>query len=193
MNNKLIKDMSFNDEELKQIKIDNFLTFKPTLFVANIDEASIAHPQNNPHLQALKACCKQNDIIIPISAQIEYEISKLSDEDKKPFMEDLGLKQTGLSTMIIQAYKLLNLSSFFTFGKDEVKAWTFINGMSAPECAGLIHSDIQKGFIRAEVMNCEDLIKLKSENEVKAKGLMRVEGKDYLLKDGDVVYFRFNV
>ena len=191
--NKLVKDMSFNEEELKQIKMDNFLTFKPTLFVANVDEASIAHPENNKHLLALKECCKKDDIVIPISAQIEYEISKLSDEDKKPFMEDLGLKQTGLSTVIVQAYKLLNLSSFFTFGKDEVKAWTFINGMNAPQCAGLIHSDIQKGFIRAEVMNSKDLINLKTENEVKAKGLLRVEGKDYLMKDGDVVYFRFNV
>ncbi len=191
--NKLVKDLSFDEEELKQIKTDNFLTFKPTLFVANVDEKSIAHPENNKHLEALKSCCKKDDIVIPISAQIEYEISKLSDGDKKPFMEDLGLKQTGLSTVIVQAYKLLNLSSFFTFGKDEVKAWTFINGMSAPECAGLIHTDIQKGFIRAEVMNSQDLIKLKTENEVKAKGLLRVEGKDYLIKDGDVVYFRFNV
>ncbi len=192
-NNKLIKDMSFSDEELKQIKLDNFLTFKPTLFVANVDEASISHPENNPYLKALKECCKPNDIIIPISAQIECEISKLPESDKKPFMDDLGLKETGLSRVIIEAYKLLNLSSFFTFGKDEVKAWTFINGMSAPECAGLIHSDIQKGFIRAEVMNAKDLIEFKTEQEVKAKGLLRVEGKDYSIKDGDVVYFRFNV
>lgn len=193
IDNKLIKDLSFTQEEFKQVKMDNFLTFKPTLFVANVDEASISHPENNPHLQALIKYAGNKGIVIPISAQIEYEISKLSEEDKKPFMEDLGLKETGLSTVIVQAYKLLNLSSFFTFGKDEVKAWTFINGMTAPQCAGLIHSDIQKGFIRAEVMNSSDLINLKSEQEVKAKGLLRVEGKDYLMKDGDVVYFRFNV
>lgn len=193
MDNKLVKDLKFNEEELKQIKLDNFLTFKPTLFIANIDEASITHPENNPYLKQLKDCCKADDIIVPISAQIEYEISKLSDQDKIPFMQDLGLTETGLSALIVQAYKLLNLSSFFTFGKDEVKAWTFINGMTAPACAGLIHTDIQKGFIRAEVMNSSDLIELKSENEVKAKGLLRVEGKDYIIKDGDVVYFRFNV
>ena len=191
--NKLIKDLSFSDEELKQVKIDNFLTFKPTLYVANVDEASIAHPETNKHLQALKSICKKDEIVIPISAQIEYEISKLSEEDKKPFMEDLGLKETGLSTVIVQAYKLLNLSSFFTFGKDETKAWTFINGMTAPECAGLIHSDIQKGFIRAEVQDCQDLIRLGDENKVKAEGKLRVEGKDYIVKDGDVIYFRFNV
>ncbi len=193
MDNKLVKDLHFSEEEYKQIKMDNFLTFKPTLFIANVDEASIAHPENNQYLKQLKDCLKSNDIVVPISAQIEFEISKLSDSDKVPFMQDLGLKETGLSTVIVQAYKLLNLSSFFTFGKDEVKAWTFVNGMSAPECAGLIHSDIQKGFIRAEVMNSSDLVSLKSENEVKAKGLLRVEGKDYIIKDGDVVYFRFNV
>jgi len=193
MDNKMVKDLTFTDDELKQVKMDNFLTFKPTLFVANVDEASIAHPENNPHLQALKSIAKADERVIPISCQIECEISKLPAEDKKPFMDDLGLKQTGLDTVIVEAYKLLNLSSFFTFGKDEVKAWTFVNGMTAPECAGIIHTDIRKGFIRAEVMNATDLINLKSENEVKAKGLLRVEGKDYLMKDGDVVYFRFNV
>lgn len=193
MDNKLIKDLSFSDEEYKQIKMDNFLTFKPTLFIANVDETSIANPENNIYLQQLKQCCKKDDIIVPISAQIEYEISKLNEQDKKIFMTDLGLNETGLSKVIVQAYKLLNLSTFFTFGKDEVKGWTFINGMTAPECAGIIHSDIQKGFIRAEVMNSSDLIELKSENEVKAKGLLRVEGKDYIINDGDVVYFRFNV
>jgi len=191
--NKLIKDMTFSDKELIQIKSDNFLTFKPVLFVANVDEDSISHPENNKHLQALKSIAKKDEIVIPISCQIESELSKLMDEDKKAFMDDLGLKETGLSTVILQTYKLLGLSSFFTFGKDEVKAWTFIKGMNAPECAGLIHSDIQKGFIRAEVMDAKDLIELKTENEVKAKGLLRVEGKDYLMKDGDVVYFRFNV
>lgn len=193
MDNQLVRDLSFSPEELKQIKSDNFLTFKPTLYIANVDETSIGHPENNQYLQQLKQCLKPNDIIVPISAQIEYEISKLSEADKIPFLQDLGLKETGLSNVIVNAYKLLNLSSFFTFGKDEVKAWTFTNGMQAPDCAGIIHSDIQKGFIRAEVMNCNDLIALKSENEVKNKGLLRVEGKDYIVKDGDVIYFRFNV
>ena len=192
-NNIMIKDIIFNNDEIWQVKQDNFLTFKPTIYIANVDEQSIINPDKNKYLQILKSVVKSNEIVIPISAQIEYEISKLDSNDKKIFMADLGLKQTGLSSVILCAYKHLNLSTFFTFGKDEVKAWTYTNGMLAPECAGLIHSDIKKGFIRAEVMNWHDLIKLKSENEVKNNGLLRIEGKDYIVKDGDVVYFRFNI
>lgn len=192
-NNKMIKDMVFNKEEILQVKQDNFLTFKPTLYIANVNENSINDHSKSKYLQILKSIIRKDEIIIPISAQIEAEISKLNIADKKIFMNDLGLKQTGLSSVILHAYKLLNLSTFFTFGKDEVKAWTYTKGMLAPECAGLIHSDIKKGFIRAEVMDCQDLIRLKSENEVKNNGLLRIEGKDYMVQDGDVIYFRFNV
>lgn len=192
-NNKMIKDMVFDKEEMLQVKQDNFLTFKPTLYIANVNENSIIDHSKNKYLQILKSIIRKDEIIIPISAQIEAEISKLNIADKKIFMNDLGLKQTGLSSVILHAYKLLNLSTFFTFGKDEVKAWTYTKGMLAPECAGLIHSDIKKGFIRAEVMDCQDLIRLKSENEVKNNGLLRIEGKDYMVQDGDVIYFRFNV
>ncbi len=193
INNKMIKDMVFNKDELLQVTQDNFLTFKPILYIANVDEQTILNPLENKYLQILKSIVKKNEIVVPISAKLEYEISKLNIDDKKIFMNDLGLAQTGLSSVILHAYKLLNLSTFFTFGKDEVKAWTYTNGMYAPECANLIHSDIKRGFIRAEVMNSQDLIRLKSENEVKNNGLLRMEGKDYIVKDGDVIFFRFNV
>lgn len=193
MANKLIKDLFLNQEEKELIEHDGFLTAKPVLYIANVEDANQEALNNNKHFQSLKSLLSKNDILLPISIKLEYEISLLNEKEKQEFIESLNLSYTGLDKLIMAAYKLLNLSSFFTFGKDEVKAWTFHNGMLAPQCAGLIHSDIQKGFIRAEVMNCSDLIKLKSEQNVRAAGLLRVEGKDYVIKDGDVCYFRFNV
>lgn len=191
--NKLIKDLSLEEEEKQTIKHDGFLTAKPVLYIANVDDASQEAIVNNKHYQKLKSLLSTNDLLLPVSIKLEYEISLLNDQERQEFIRSLNLSYTGLDKLIMTAYKLLNLSSFFTFGEDEVKAWTFNNGMLAPECAGLIHSDIQKGFIRVEVMNSSDLINLKSEKNVRAAGLLRVEGKDYVIKDGDVCYFRFNI
>lgn len=191
--NKLIKDLSLEEEEKQTIKHDGFLTAKPVLYIANVDDASQEAIVNNKHYQKLKSLLSTNDLLLPVSIKLEYEISLLNDQERQEFIQSLNLSYTGLDKLIMMAYKLLNLSSFFTFGEDEVKAWTFNNGMLAPECAGLIHSDIQKGFIRVEVMNSSDLINLKSEKNVRAAGLLRVEGKDYVIKDGDVCYFRFNI
>ena len=193
LQNKLLKDLELSPVEKDLIKLDNFLTIKSILYVANIDENDLSNPTANLHYQKLKAFVGEKDIVLPISIRFEQQLSKLSLAEKSKIIKELNLNESGLDKLITKSYKLLNLSSFFTFGKDEVKAWTFVNGMKAPDCGGLIHSDIKKGFIRVEVMNANDLIKLKSENEVKNKGLLRIEGKDYLVKDGDVCYYRFNI
>ncbi len=193
LQNKLLKDLELSPSEKDLIKLDNFLTIKPTLYVANIDENDLTNPTTNFYYQKLKTFVNEKDIVLPISIRFEQQLSTLPLLEKNKTIEELNLDKSGLDKLIVNAYKLLNLSSFFTFGKDEVKAWTFVNGMKAPDCGGLIHSDIKKGFIRVEVMNAKDLINLKSENEVKNKGLLRIEGKDYIVKDGDVCYYRFNV
>ena len=126
-------------------------------------------------------------------AKVESELSELEDEDKKTFLLELGIKESGLDKLITATYKLLGLETFFTAGTDEVRAWTFKKGMKAPECAGIIHTDFQKGFIKAEVMSYEDLVEYNDEKAVKEAGKLRLEGKEYLMKDGDICYFRFNV
>ena len=136
---------------------------------------------------------EKNSKVITVCAKIESELSELSDEDKKTFLEDLGIKESGLDKLIKATYDLLGLATYFTVGSDEVKAWTFTKGMKAPECAGIIHSDFERGFIRAEVMSYEALEKCGNEANVRANGLMRLEGKDYIMQDGDICHFRFNV
>lgn len=191
----LAKTCKLTEEEKIIVKNYNLLTFKPVLYVANVDTNDITNPYQNEHYKKLVDYLSKNstDKVIPISVQMENEISKLPDEDKDAFIKDLGLKETGLDTLIKSTYELLNLRTFFTFGKKETKAWTFKNGMTAPQCAGIIHSDFERGFIRAEIYNYQDLLNLKSELAVKEKGLMHTEGKDYIMKDGDVCLFRFNV
>lgn len=193
--NKLAKSLNYSLEEKQYLKNYNLLTSKPMLYIANIDTDDIINPQNNEFYKKLKEYIKQtsHDLVIPLSINMEYEISVLNPQDKKSFMNDMGIKQTGLDVLIQNAYHLLGLKTFFTFGKKETKAWTFKSGMTAPECAGIIHTDFQKGFIRAEVYNYKDLLELKSETLVKEKGKMRLEGKDYVMQDGDVCLFRFNV
>jgi len=193
---KFVNLNSFSAEEQKIIKGYNLLTVKPMLYVANVNEDDITDPENNPNFKKLKQWVEaqnNNSLVIALSVNLEFEISKLSDEEKELFVADLGIKESGLNTLARSTYKLLNLSSFFTFGADETKAWTFVNGMTAPQCAGIIHTDFEKGFIRAEVMKSEDLITLGSENAVKDSGKLKSEGKDYVVKDGDVILFRFNV
>jgi ribosome-binding ATPase YchF (GTP1/OBG family) len=136
---------------------------------------------------------KEGSKVVIISAKIEEELSALDEEERTMFLEDLGVKESGLDKLIKEAYELLGLRTFFTAGEKECRAWTFKNGMKAPECAGIIHTDFQKGFIKAEVMSYEDLEALGSEKAVQEAGKLRLEGKEYVMKDGDICFFRFNV
>ena len=170
------------------------LTLKPIIYVANVAPEDYADIESCAHYQKVKEiAASQNAQCIPVSCQIEYEISQLGPEDRAVFLEDLGTKESGLDKLVKAAYRLLNLSTLFTCGTDECRAWTFHNGMTAPECAGVIHSDFQKGFIKAEVYDFDALHAYGSEAAVKEAGKLRQEGKDYVMKDGDIVFFRFNV
>ena len=170
------------------------LTLKPIIYVANVAPEDYADIESCAYYQKVKEiAASQNAQCIPVSCQIEYEISQLGPEDRAVFLEDLGTKESGLDKLVKAAYRLLNLSTFFTCGTDECRAWTFHNGMTAPECAGVIHSDFQKGFIKAEVYDFDALHAYGSEAAVKEAGKLRQEGKDYVMKDGDIVFFRFNV
>ena len=181
-------------DEKKIIQSLNLITLKPMLYVANINESDIANPELNKNYQLLKDyAIKQGNVIIPMSIKIEYDISQLPEEDKQVFMQDLGIEYTGLDNVIRGCFKLLNLSTFFTCGKQEVHAWTFKNGMLAPQCAGIIHTDFERGFIKAEVLSYNDLIECGTENKAKELGKMRLEGKTYIMNDGDICNFKFNV
>ena len=170
------------------------LTLKPIIYVANVAPEDYADIESCAYYQKVKEiAASQNAQCIPFSCQIEYEISQLGPEDRAVFLEDLGTQESGLDKLVKAAYRLLNLSTFFTCGTDECRAWTFHNGMTAPECAGVIHSDFQKGFIKAEVYDFDALHTYGSEAAVKEAGKLRQEGKDYVMKDGDIVFFRFNV
>ena len=194
-NNQRAKSLQLDEEEDLIIRNFNLLTYKPTLYIANVDTNNVNKPENNKHFVKLQEYLSKNstDKVVAISVSIENEISLLSDEDKKAFLKDLGVSQSGLDKVIKATYELLGLRTFFTFGKKETKAWTFKEGMTAPQCAGIIHTDFERGFIRAEIYNYKDILNLKSEVAVKEKGLMHTEGKDYKMKDGDVCLFRFNV
>lgn len=170
------------------------LTLKPILYVANVADSDYTNLDDCAYYQEVKKVAEgENAVCIPVSCQIEYEISQLSPSDRKDFLATLGASESGLDKLVKASYKLLNLSTFFTCGTDECRAWTFKNGMLAPECAGIIHTDFQKGFIKAEVYDFEELRRLGSEAAVKEAGKLRSEGKEYVMKDGDVVFFRFNV
>ncbi|MBR5990356.1 MAG: DUF933 domain-containing protein, partial [Bacilli bacterium] len=171
------------------------LSLKPILYVANVADSDYADLDNCAYYQTVKAIAAQeNAECIPLSCGIEYEISQLSsEEEKKEFLESIGATESGLDKLVKASYKLLNLSTFLTCGTDECRAWTFRNGMTAPQCAGIIHSDFEKGFIKAEVYKFEDFKAYGSELAVKEAGKLRFEGKDYVMQDGDVVFFRFNV
>lgn len=178
--------------ELQAIKAYSFLTLKPMLYVANVAEDEIGG--KNPHVAKLAEYAKEfHDEVVEISAQIEAELSELSDEDRALFLEELGLNTSGLDRLIQKSYSLLGLKTYFTAGEKEVRAWTFKDGMNAKQCAGIIHTDFERGFIRAETFAYDDLVELGSEKAVKEAGKMRLEGKDYIVKDGDILHFRFNV
>lgn len=169
----------------------NLLTDKHILYVANVDDKNV---HGNEYSKIVEEIAKKEDeLAIVLSVGIESELAQLEQAEKTEFLGELGIEEPGLDKLIHTAYNLLGLITFFTAGEKEVHAWTLRNGMKAPQAAGVIHTDFEKGFIRAEIIGYEDLIKLGSEHAVKEKGLMRVEGKEYIVRDGDVVYFRFNV
>lgn len=184
---------NIKEEELEVLKSYNLITIKPVIYVANVDEDD-AIVGDNEYTKAVKEyAAVENSGVIVMSCQIESDLSDLEDDEKKRFLEELGITNSGLDKLIYQTYNLLGLRTFFTAGEKEVKAWTFRKGMKAPQCAGVIHSDFERGFIRAEVMSYDDLLEYGTELKVKEAGKMRLEGKEYEMQDGDICYFRFNV
>lgn len=180
-----------SDDERKQLRSLNLLTLKPTMYIANVDEDGF---DNNPLLDAVRELAeKENASVVPICAKIEAEIAELDDDEKADFLADLGMEEPGLNRVIRAGYSLLGLHTYFTAGKKEVRAWTVKIGATAPQAAGVIHTDFEKGFIRAEVTAYDDYVAYNGEQGAKDAGKWRLEGKEYVVKDGDVVHFRFNV
>lgn len=188
------RSVDLNKEESILVKSFSLLTIKPMIYIANMAEEEIAQPENNPYYMQVKQLAEsENNDVVAICARIEEELSSLDKEEKEVFLQDLGISESGLDKVIKASYHMLDLCTYFTAGVQEVRAWTFKRGMRAPECAGIIHTDFQKGFIRAETYAYEDIDKLGSEQAVKEAGKLRLEGKEYIVQDGDVMHFRFNV
>ncbi len=184
-----------DEEEQEWLSGYNLLTYKPVIYAANVAEDDLADDGvSNSGVQAVREYAKeeQSEVFV-VCAQIEQEIAELEDDEKKMFLEDLGLSESGLEKLIKASYRLLGLISYLTAGEPEVRAWTITDGTKAPQAAGKIHSDFERGFIRAEVVSYNDLMACKSHSAAKEKGLVRLEGKDYVVKDGDIMLFRFNV
>ncbi|KRN25848.1 redox-regulated ATPase YchF [Lacticaseibacillus camelliae] len=191
---KPVRSLTFNEDEQKIVHGLFLLTDKPVLYVANIAEADMADPDASPYVQQIKAeAAKENAEVIAVSARTEEEIAELDDSDKADFLEAEGVSESGLDKLIKASYHLLGLATFFTAGGPETRAWTFKKGMKAPQVAGIIHSDFERGFIRAETMSFADLDKYGSVQAVKEAGRYRSEGKEYEVQDGDIIEFRFNV
>lgn len=188
------RSVDFTEDELKVIKGMNLLTIKPMLYVANVSEDEISDPDNNEYVQQVREFAKgDNAEVIVVCAKIEEEMAELDDDEKAMFLEELGIEEAGLDQLIRASYNLLGLATYFTAGEKEVRAWTFRKGMKAPQCAGVIHTDFERGFIRAETVSYEDLLEAGSMAAAKEAGKVRLEGKDYVVQDGDVMLFRFNV
>ncbi|KKK34699.1 GTP-binding protein [Salinicoccus sediminis] len=193
-NDQPVRSMEFSEEEAKYVKNFHMLTQKPMLYVANVAEEDIGSTEGNVHLENIREYAdKEGSEVIVISAKVEEEIAVLDEDEKEMFLEELGISESGLDKLIKASYDLLGLATYFTAGVQEVRAWTFKKGMTAPECAGIIHTDFKKGFIRAETVSYDDLVAAGSEVKAKEAGKVRLEGKEYIMKDGDVVHFRFNV
>ena len=191
---KSVRTMTFNEEEQEILKDTYLLTMKPILYIANISEEQLSNPFEDGNVKKVVEYAKtENAEVIPLCVKIEEELASLEGEDKKEMLSALGLEESGLDKVIKASYNLLGLMSFLTAGEPEVRAWTIKKGTKAPQAAGKIHSDIERGFIRAEVVSYEDLIREGSMNAAKEKGLVRSEGKDYIMQEGDIVLFRFNV
>ena len=190
-NNVPARKLEYTKDEEKILKAYNLLTKKPVIYVANIKEEDIN--KDNDYVKKVKEYAKKDNAeVIVLCAKIEEELSGFEDEEKNVFLNDLGIEESGLDKLIKASYHLLGLQTYFTAGPKEVRAWTFKKGMKAPECAGIIHSDFEKGFIRAEVISFSDMEKYKGEKECKEAGKLRSEGKDYQMQDGDICLFRFN-
>ena len=192
---KSARSYPYTDSELEMVKASPLLSNKPVIYAANLSEADFTGDiEKNEQYKAVCEIAKaENSVVLPICAQIEAEIADMSAEDKEMFLSELGLKESGLNRIIKQGYSLLGLISYLTAGVQEVRAWTITNGTKAPQAAGKIHTDFEKGFIRAEIVSFDDLMACGSMAAAKEKGLVRLEGKDYVMRDGDVVLFRFNV
>ena len=192
---KTARQVEMTDDEKEMLGDLNLLTLKPIIYVANVseDEAAEVSPDNEMYNSVKKVAEAEGAEVIPVCAGIEAEISELEPEEKKAFLEDMGITESGLDKLIKASYSLLGYISYLTAGPKEVRAWTIVKGTKAPQAAGKIHSDFERGFIRAEVVSFDDLMECGSMNIAKEKGLVRSEGKDYVMRDGDIVLFRFNV
>lgn len=187
----MLRSLDLSEDELNAIAYLNFLTLKPTMYIANVNDDGF---ENNPYLDKVREIAlAEGAKVVAVCAEIEGEIAELDEEEAEIFIEEMGLEEPGLNRVIRVGYELLNLKTYFTAGVKEVRAWTFEDGSTAPQAAGKIHTDFEKGFIRAEVVGYEDFIQYKGEAGAKEAGKWRLEGKDYIVKDGDVVHFRFNV
>ena len=183
-----------SDEDMALIATSDLLSLKPIIYAANTDEEGFTHLDDNPYYQQVKAIADAEGAqVLPICAKLEQDIAELEGEEKQMFLEELGVQESGLDRLIKCSYALLGLISFLTYGKDECRAWTIKKGTKAPQAAGKIHTDIERGFIRAEVIAYDDMIKCGSVAAAREKGLLRSEGKEYVVQDGDMIYFRFNV
>lgn len=181
-------------DEAELIKDLNLMTLKPIIFIANVSEEEVAAPESNPHVQAVrKYAAEEGAEVVVVSAKVESEIAELPDEEAREFLAALGLSESGLDKLIKASFKLLGLLTFLTAGEQETRAWTITGGTKAPQAGGKIHSDIERGFIRAEIVSFDDLSRTGSQNAAREQGLVRLEGKEYVMQDGDVTYFRFNV
>ena len=189
----MLRSVSFDENEIKVLKNYNLITIKPFIYLANVSEEDLLNDGNVYVNKVREVASSLGSPVILMCAKIESELSELDEDSKKEFLADLGIQNSGLDQLIHITYHMLGLKTFFTVGSDEVRAWTFKDGMKAPECAGLIHTDFQKGFIKAEVMSYDDLVTYGSEVKVKEAGKARLEGKEYVMQDGDICLFRFNV
>ena len=189
----MLRLVEFDEKEEKLLKTYNLITNKPFIYLANVSEDELLNDGNEYVNKVREIASRENSSVVMMCAKIESELSELDEESKKEFLADLGIQNSGLDQLIHITYHMLGLKTFFTVGTDEVRAWTFKDGMKAPECAGIIHTDFERGFIKAEVMSYDDLITYGSELKVKEAGRSRLEGKEYLMQDGDICHFRFNV
>jgi len=191
---KPVRSIQFTEEERVIVKQMHLLTEKPVLYVANVGEDDIADIANNDYVNRVREFAEQDNAeVVVVSAKIKEEIAQLEQDEKDEFLKELGIQQSGLDQLIKASYDLLGLATYFTAGEQEVRAWTFKKGMKAPQAAGIIHTDFERGFIRAEVVSYDDLMEAQSMAQARENGKIRLEGKDYEVQDGDVIHFRFNV
>ncbi|MGM8212852.1 redox-regulated ATPase YchF [Virgibacillus sp. W0430] len=193
-NEKPARALDFTEEQMKIVSQLHLLTTKPVLYAANVSEDEITRPDENEYVQKVKEfAAEENAEVIVVCAKIEAEIAELDQDEKAMFLDELGIAESGLDQLIKASYDLLGLATYFTAGEQEVRAWTFRKGMKAPQAAGIIHTDFERGFIRAETVSYDDLVEAGSMGQAREKGKVRLEGKEYLVQDGDVIHFRFNV